>query len=137
MRRAWLYGRLAWRWLKRFLSGRRWLVPQVVNAKKLQAVLIDRLVKQISFLREREKDNRFLLTGMVVALTAGHSQFMTGWERYKFAARGRSYFRPGGRVIGKPVVYDNKKVKIGVTEWSQTYEPRREQLAARGRRKYQ
>lgn len=139
MRRIRVYARLALRWVRRFLTGRRWLVPQIVNAQKLQREMIDRLVKQIMFMRAREKDNRSLLTGMTVALTAGHSLFLTGWQRYKFAARTRSYYTKGvsGRILGRPVVYDNKRTKIGLTEWSEHYTPRREQLAARGRRKYQ
>lgn len=138
MRFLWVNLRLALRWVRWYLTGRRWLVPQTVNARKLQSALIDRVVKQVTFMREREKDNRSLLTGMTVALVAGHTQWLTGWERYKYAARPRSYYSKAvsGQIVGRPVVYDNKKVKVGVTEWSQNYTPRREALAARGRRKY-
>lgn len=134
-----MYFRLALRYIRRYFTGARWLVPQIVNAQKLQREMIDRLVSQIMFMRAREKDTRSLLTGMVVALTAGHSLFLTGWQRYKFAARTRSYYTKAvsGRIVGRPVVYKQGLNKLGVTEWSEHYTPRREQLAARGRRKYQ
>lgn len=130
--------RLALRRAIRFITGRRWLVPQIVDERKLQVAMFERLMQQMRFLAAREQDNRSLLTGMVVALTAGHSPFLSGWQRYKFAARTRSYYTKGvsGRIVGRPVVYDNKRTKVGLTEWSDHYVPRHEQLAARGRRKY-
>ena len=135
-----MYFRLVLRYIRRYFTGARWLVPQVVDARKLQSVLVDRVLDQMRFLAKREQDNRSLLTGMAVALTSGHSLFFTGWQRYKFAARTRSYYSKSvsGRILGRPVVYqDRLKNKLGVTEWSEHYTPRREQLAARGRRKYQ
>lgn len=139
VKRIRVYLRLALRYIRRYFTGARWLVPQIVDGRKLQSAIFDRYLGQLRFLAARERDNRSLLTGMTVALTAGHSLFLTGWQSYKFAARRRSFYTKAtsGRIVGRPVVYDNKKVKIGLTEWSEHYTPRREALAARGRRKYQ
>ena len=72
------------------------------------------------------------LTGMLVALTAGHSVYMTGWERYKYAATRRSnYHDVPARLVGRPVVYKNGLDKLGMTEFHQDYVPRAEQLAPR------
>ncbi len=69
---------------------------------------------------------------MLVALTAGHSVYMTGWERYKYAATRRSnYHDVPARLVGRPVVYKNGLDKLGMTEFHQDYVPRAEQLAPR------
>lgn len=132
--------RIALRVIVRYLSGRSALVPQIVDSEKFYSQMIDRQLAQRRFLIERERSNRSLLTGMVVALIAGHQQFLTGWQRYKYAATRHSGYKTmlATRIIGRPSVmkYPNL-VKVGLTEWHQDYTPRREALAAKGRRKYQ
>lgn len=141
MRRLRVYVRLALRWIVRYFTGRRWTVP----LPSQRAIMDSRVAEFIraltpAFYSKRRDGHRDLLTGMLVALTSGHSVYMTGWERYKHAAQTRSNYRRefATRIVGRPVVYqDRLKNKLGVTEWHQDYTPRREQLAARGRRKYQ
>lgn len=137
-RRARVLARLALRWVTWRLNGKWALVPQVVDQQKLFRSILPRVVDAQLFLRQREQDNRSLLTGMVVALLTKIVPPLTGWERYKYAAQRKSNYKRGlpGRVLGKPVVYKFQNgVKIGVTEWSQDFVPRAEQLAARKRLK--
>ena len=137
-RRARVLARLALRWVTWRFTGKWALVPQVVDQKRLIQSILPRILDAQLFLRQREADNRSLLTGMVVALQTRSVPPFTGWERYKYAAQRRSNYKTGlpGRVIGKPVVYSFKNgVKLGVIEWSQDFVPRAEQLAARKRLK--
>jgi hypothetical protein len=137
LRRIRVYARIALRWFVRYITGRRYTMPITVDLQKVLPILSKRWTDAALFLREREQNNRSLLTGMVVALSTGSVPPYTGWEWYKNAARKRSGLRKGVpyRLVGRPVVYKFKDTKIGVTEWAQDYVPRSEQLAARKRLK--
>lgn len=128
-----VYARLALRWIVRYFTGRRWTVlmpdPRVImNARVSEFV---RALTPAHYAYRRE-NNRDLLTGMLVALTSGPSVYMTGWERYKYAATRRSnYKNVPARLVGRPVVYKDGLNKLGLTEFHQDYVSRAEQLAPR------
>lgn len=133
IRRVRVLFRLALRYVVRYLTGRRWTVP-MPSAKKIMEARIEEFVRALrpQHYAYRRENNRDLLTGMLVALTAGHSVYMTGWERYKFATTRRSNYRDvPARLVGRPVVYKDGMNKLGVTEWHQDYTPRAEILAPR------
>lgn len=136
MRRLKTLVRVWIRAIVRYLTGRRWTVP-LPDQRKVMEARVREFVAALTpeFYAKRRENNRDLLTGMIVALGFGHSQYLTGWERYKHASRTRSNYRRefATRIIGKPVVYSYKNTKIGVTEWHQDFVPRAEQLAARKR----
>lgn len=138
MRRLKVLVRVWLRAIVRYLTGRRWTVP-LPDQRKVMEARVREFVAALTpeFYAYRRENNRDLMTGMVIALAAGHSQYMTGWERYKYANRKRTNYRRSlaTRIIGKPVVYSYKNTKIGVTEWHQDFVPRAEQLAARKRLK--
>lgn len=129
--------RLAVRWCVLYITGRRYTMPVTVDVQKVVAGLMPRFIDAQMFLREREKNNRSLLTGMVVALMTGSVPPYTGWEWYKQAARRKSNLKKTTvyRWVGRPSVYQYKNTKIGLTEFVQDYVPRKEQLAARRRLK--
>lgn len=135
IRRIRVLFRLVLRFVVRYLTGRRWTVA-MPDRRALMKTQIEEFVRAMrpQHYAYRRENNRDLLTGMLVALTAGHSLYMTGWERYRFAATRRSNYRPKttpARLVGRPVVYKNGMNKLGVTEFHQDYEPRAEQLAPR------
>jgi hypothetical protein len=134
-----VYGRVVWRWIVRYLTGRRWTVP-LPSQETIMKARIAEFVRALTpeFYAKRRDGNRDLLTGMLVALTSGHSQYLTGWQRYKYAAQKKSNYKTmlATRIVGRPVIYqDRLKNKLGVTEWHQDFTPRSEQLAARKRLK--
>lgn len=126
--------RLAFRFVVRYFSGRRWTVP-MPDKRAVMRARIDEFIRAMrpQHYAYRRENNRDLLTGMLVALTAGHSLYMTGWQRYKYAAARRSNSRNVPvTLVGRPVVYqDQLKNKLGVTEFHQDYVSRAEQLAPR------
>ncbi len=129
--------RLRWwlRALRRYLTGRSAMVPQLVKREALMTVFRDRILAYTAAQVERRKDNRDLLTGMIVALLAGPNLSpWSGWEYYR-AHAGRKRNGAKGRatrLVGRPVVYkDEHGTKIGMTEFRTDYVPRKEQLAAR------
>lgn len=129
-----VHARLALRWFVRFLTGRRWTVL-LPDPRRIMDARVAEFVRALTpaFYARRRDGNRDLLTGMLVALTSGHSQYMTGWERYKYAATRHSNYRRDipARLVGRPVVYKNGLDKLGMTEFHQDYIPRAEQLAPR------
>lgn len=127
-----------WRWLITWLTGKWAYTPPKVSdvaartevSVKLAKAYLDRVLARPT------RDNRDLLTGMVVALTAG------GWPHKEPDFRGaldrcrrRASRVRGGRLIGRPQVlkYPNG-VKVGTTSWAVDYVPRSEVLAAKRRR---
>lgn len=132
-RRTRVLARVWLRTLVRYLTGRSALAPQFVQREALLSVFRARILAYMDAQRERRKDNRDLLTGMVVALIAGPNlPPWSGWEYYR-AHLGRKRSAKGpGKLVGRPVVYKNEHgVKLGVTEFAADYVPRKEQLAAR------
>lgn len=130
--------RLALRFIVRYLTG-RWTTVALPDRKKIAVASALRFVRSwIEMAQVRRKDNRDLLTGMIVALQHGKMVHpLTGWERYKSAARPRPCLskKIPAKVIGWPVVYKSAKgVKVGMTEFHPDYVPRSEVLAARRRK---
>jgi hypothetical protein len=137
LRYLWVNARIIARWIVRRLTGRWATLPVYVNREAFFRDMTRRMFDQQVFLIEREKSNRSLLTGMVVALQTGSMPWFTGWQQYKFAQRKRSYAKGvPTKVIGRPEVYKGKDTTIGLTAWDNDYVSRREELVARGRRKY-
>lgn len=126
--RVWL------RTLVRYLTGRWALVPQLVRRETLIADFRRRIIAVMELQRERRKDNRDLLTGMVVALLAGPNlPPWSGWEHYRaHLGRRKRTAKGSGKLVGRPVVYKNEHgVKLGMTEFAVDYVPRQEYLAGR------
>lgn len=127
--------RVSLRWCVRYLTGRRYTVPLPDPRRVMMSWLRQWALAAAQVQVERESSNRALLTGMVVALTAGPSISYSGWEYYRAhlgakrnGAKGRAT-----RWVGRPSVYayGPNKIKVGLTEFVQDYVPRAEQLAAR------
>jgi len=135
MRRIKVLFRVWLRYVVRYLTGRRWTVPLPDRRKVMLSWLRRWALTAAEVHLERETSNRALLTGMVVALTAGPSISYTGWEYYRahLAAKRNGAKGVPTRWIGRPsvYVYGPNKIKVGMTEFIQDYVPRAEQLAAR------
>lgn len=135
--------RIALRSIRRFFSGARWTVPLPDRNKVLRATMQPFLRALIEDYSTSRNGNARLLTGMVVALTAGPLlPSYSGWEAYKWSLQQlrrhgpqRPHFSP--RSVGRPLVLsiesNGRKVRVGMTEFRQDYVPRAEQLAERKR----
>jgi hypothetical protein len=110
---------------------------RIVQRDTLLSVFRARILAYMDAQRERRKDNRDLLTGMVVALIAGPNlPPWSGWEYYRVHMGRKSSTKRSGKLVGRPVVYkDEHGTKIGMTEFRVDYVPRQEYLAGRRRHK--
>lgn len=155
MRHYYVLARLWWRWIVRWWTGRRFTVPLPDKRKVYVERMMSFLKTVIAEQARRRENNRDLLTGMVIALLHGPNVLpWSGWEMYKGANRPRSHLKKETvyRLVGRPSVMEYAiapkyrkdgqkkpgpvKGRLGLTEFWQDYVPRREQLAAKGRRKY-
>lgn len=129
--------RLAIRWIVRRLTGRYTTVPlpRRENTREAGQRLIRTFRERFAIRESRRKDNRDLLTGMVVALRYGPNlPSLSGWERYRAATmrRLRQNNHDQGREVGRPLVVKFKGgIKVGVTQWRKGYITRKQQLAMR------
>lgn len=123
---------LAFRFAIRYLSGRRFTV-RLPDRNKVAQGYINRLLPLIwGHLRQRTTNNRDLLTNMTVSLMFGarphfEMPYRMASRPWSNVVRGRKY-----KLVGKPLVTQHPNLtKVGVTEWSQDYVSRSEQLTAR------
>ena len=130
MRRLRVLIRVWLRFVRRYLSGRRWTVLLPDRAQVARAHIARLLPTMYQSLVDRRKDNRDLLTGVRVAYMFGP---MPHWEMpYRNAFQPRPVSKGERRWVGRPLVTRHPNgVKIGETEWWDGYVSRKEQLASR------